>query len=201
MPSHANRIIGLYEDHALAFDADRHRGLFEQPWLDRFLDLMPPSPSVLDVGCGMGEPVARYLIERGCMLTGVDGAPAMIALCRQRFPQHDWNVADMRGLSLGHTFRGVLAWNSLIHLERDAQRRMFRVFAEHATSGSVLMFTSGDEDDESISSYRGEPLYHASLAPAEYRALLEQNGFEVVAFVPGDPSCENTTVWLARYAP
>jgi hypothetical protein len=33
MPSHADRIIGLYEDHAPAFDADRHRRVFEKPWL------------------------------------------------------------------------------------------------------------------------------------------------------------------------
>jgi SAM-dependent methyltransferase len=200
MPSHADRIIGLYEDHALAFDADRHRRFFEKPWVDRFLNLMPPRPSVLDLGCGMGEPIARYLIEHGCIVTGVDSSPTMIALCRQRFPQHDWTVADMRGLSLGRTFLGVLAWDSFFHLERDQQRRMFQVFAEHAAAGSALMFSSGDKDGESIgSSYCGEPLYHASLAPAEYRALLECSGFEVVAFVPDDPSCEHHTIWLARY--
>jgi len=96
MHPHANRIIGLYEDHALAFDAGRHRRLFELPWLDRFLNLMPPSPSVLDLGCGMGEPIARHLIEHGCILTGVDSSPTMIALCRQRFPQHDWIVTAMK---------------------------------------------------------------------------------------------------------
>jgi SAM-dependent methyltransferase len=199
MPAHADRIIGLYEDHALAFDADRHRRLFEKPWLDRFLGLLPQSPSVLDLGCGMGEPIAEYLIAHRCFVTGVDSSPTMIALCRQRFPQHDWIVADMRALCLGRAFLGIVAWDSFFHLEPDQQRRMFQVFGEHAAPGAALMFTSGDKDGESIGSYCGEPLYHASLAPAEYRTVLERNGFEVVAFAPNDASCECHTIWLARY--
>ena len=44
----------------------------------------------------------------------------------------------------------------------------------------------------------GEPLYHASLDPAEYRRLLDQNGFEVIDMVAEDPTCGGRTVWLAR---
>jgi hypothetical protein len=44
----------------------------------------------------------------------------------------------------------------------------------------------------------GEPLYHASLDGAEYRALLRENGFTVVAHAVEDPSCGGHTVWLAR---
>ncbi len=60
-----DRIIGLYERHARAFDRDRGKSLFEKPWLDRFLDLVPEGGSVLDIGCGSGEPIARHLIEPG----------------------------------------------------------------------------------------------------------------------------------------
>lgn len=198
MPSHADRIIGLYEEHALSFDTDRNRRLFERPWLDRFLDLLPPGASVLDIGCGMGEPMARYLIERGCHITGIDAAPTMIRLCRERFPSHEWSVADMRDSDLGRTFHGLLAWNSFFHLERDHQRRMFPFFARHAAASAALMFTSGDKESEAIGSYCGEPLYHASLEPDEYQQLLAQNGFELVAYVAGDPSCAHHTVWLAQ---
>ena len=69
----------LYERYARAFDKDRFRGLFEKEWLDWFRALIPPGGSVLDLGCGMGEPIARYLIEAGYALTGVDSSPSMIA--------------------------------------------------------------------------------------------------------------------------
>ena len=66
----ADRIIGLYDRHARAFDQERGRTLFERPWLDRFLTLLPPGGTILDIGCGMGEPIARYLIEQGYAATG-----------------------------------------------------------------------------------------------------------------------------------
>jgi hypothetical protein len=41
-------------------------------------------------------------------------------------------------------------------------------------------------------------LYHASLGEAEYRSLLDQNGFDVVSHVVEDPTCGQHTVWLAK---
>jgi hypothetical protein len=61
------------------------------------------------------------------------------------------------------------------------------------------MFTSGPAEGEAIGDFEGEPLFHASLSPDAYRALLNAHGFEVVAFVPEDPTCGQHTVWLARF--
>ena len=60
------------------------------------------------------------------------------------------------------------------------------------------MFTSGPGHGVAIGSYRGEPLHHASLDGAEYRGLLEANGFGVVAHAVDDPACGGHTIWLAR---
>jgi len=50
-----------------------------------------------------------------------------------------------------------------------------------------------------MGSFAGEPLYHASLDRDEYRALLNANGFDVVAHVAEDPTCGRRTVWLAGW--
>jgi cyclopropane fatty-acyl-phospholipid synthase-like methyltransferase len=42
------------------------RMLMEAAWLDRFLGLLPRQSTVLDIGCGSGEPIARYLVEQDC---------------------------------------------------------------------------------------------------------------------------------------
>jgi hypothetical protein len=75
---------------------------------------------------------------------------------------------------------------------------MFSVFRRHAAPGTTLMFTSGTSHGESIGSYRGEPLYHASLDTEEYRALLNSSGFRVVAHVADDPDCGGHTIWLTQ---
>jgi SAM-dependent methyltransferase len=196
--SHADRIIDLYERNARNYVSDRCGvGWDESGWLDRFIALLPQHATVLDIGCGSGEPIARYLIENGFALEGVDASPTLISVCRERFPQQCWHVADMRKLALGRRFHGLLAWDSFFHLSHDDQRRMFPIFRLHAAAGAALMFTSGTSHGEAIGSYHGEPLYHASLAPEEYRTLLEANGFRVEAHVVADPNCGRHTIWLA----
>lgn len=196
--SPADRIIDLYQRHADAWARDRGKQLFEKPWLDRFLAPLPAGARILDIGCGSAEPIGRYFIENGCSVTGVDAAPALIDLCRGRYPAGEWIVADMRKLSLGRTFDGVIAWDSFFHLCPDDQRRMFPIFADHATPGATLMFTSGPRHGEAIGAYRGEPLYHSSLDAEEYRALLDANGFAVLSHVVEDPACGRHTIWLAQ---
>lgn len=198
MTSEADRIIGLYQRHARAWARDRGNHLFETEWLNRFRGLLPLSAAVLDIGCGSGEPIARYLIERGCDVTGVDSSSKMIAMCEGHFPHRIWHVADMRTLSLGRTFDGILAWDSFFHLRPDDQCRMFPIFRKHAAPRAVLMFTSGPSHGEVVGVYQGEPLYHASLDGCEYHSLLDSNGFEVVKHVVEDPSCGRHTIWLAQ---
>jgi len=192
-------IVGLYEDHAAAWDRQRGRDLHERPWLERFAARLPEGGRVLDIGCGMGEPIARWLIGRGFEVTGVDSSPSLIALCRERFPKALWHVADMRSLALGESYDGLIAWHSLFHLPQHEQRPLFARFAAHSRPDAALMFTSGPEAGERIGEWQGEPLYHASLAPDDYRRLLGEAGFEVVEHKLRDPECGGSTVWIARY--
>jgi SAM-dependent methyltransferase len=199
MTSEADQVIQLYERHALEWDADRGGRIGqEKSWLDQFASLLAPGARVLDIGCGSGQPIARYLIDRGFDVTGVDASPTLISFCHHRFPDRPFLVADMRTLDLQQRFDALIAWDSFFHLARDDQRRMFPVFAKHAAPGAALLFTSGPADGEAIGAYRGEPLYHASLSTGEYQDLLGANGFEVVAHKADDPGCGNHTVWLAR---
>ena len=195
----ADRIIDLYQRKARDWIESRARTrLTEKPWLDRFRTLLPAAAPILDIGCGSAEPMAAYLIKLGHPVVGVDSSPAMIDVCRKHFPKQEWIVADMRQLALRRQFSGILAWDSFFHLSYDDQRRMFPVFREHAARDAALMFTSGPVHGEAIGDFGGEPLYHASLNPAEYRSLLDQNGFRVVSHIVEDPDCGGHTIWLAQ---
>jgi trans-aconitate methyltransferase len=196
----SNDVRDLYERHAGDYDRDRGRWLQERAWLDRFLRHVPPSGTILDVGCGMAEPIARYIIEAGFRVVGVDSSASLIGLCRARFPESEWIVGDMRELALGRRFAGVLAWDSFFHLPMDDQRAMFPRFAAHAAPGAPLMFTSGQAAGEAVGIYRGDPLYHASLDRVEYEQLLAQSGFTVRDYAADDPDCGDHTVWLATAA-
>lgn len=193
------RIIPHYERHAHAWDTDRREGGWnDKPWHDRFVAALPAGGSVLDLGCGSGAPVALNMVSRGLTVTGVDSSPSLISFCRERMPDHRWVVGDMRFPPVRDRFDGLIAWDSFFHLKHDDQRRMFQVFAKHSGRAAVLMFNAGPAHGEGIGSYRGDPLYHASLDPAEYQRLLDEIGFDIEAHAIEDREAGGRTAWLAR---
>lgn len=198
MSSEAANVVDLYERHARNWDQDRGRRLVEKSWLDHFLRLVPPASSILDLGCGSAEPIARFFVEQGYEVTGADSSPSLINICKGRFPAQRWIVADMRELNLDARFNGIVAWDSLFHLSPDDQCRMFPLLRKHSTPNAALLFTSGSAGGEAIGEYRGEPLYHGSLDAEEYRTLLDDNGFTVVAHAVADVACDHHTIWLAQ---
>ncbi len=189
----------LYDKHAAAFDKTRDRSFMERPYLETLANSIASGGCVLDLGCGMGEPIAKYFIDAGYRVTGVDAAPAMLAICRARWPDGGWIEADMRALDLGRRFDAIVAWDSFFHLAASDQRTMFARFAAHAAPGARLLFTSGLAAGEAIGDLFGDTLYHASLDPDEYRALLADAGLRVLRFTPEDPECGGHSVWLAAF--
>ncbi|HCD84791.1 MAG TPA: SAM-dependent methyltransferase [Agrobacterium sp.] len=194
----SNDVIRLYNDHGADFDSLRGRSLAEKPWLERFASLLPQGASILDIGCGSGEPIAGYFIGNGYDVTGIDASLSLIELCRARFPEKLWVVADMRKLALGRRFDGLIAWHSFFHLNAEDQRRMFAIFRQHANDGAALMFTAGPGQCEAIGTFQGKPLYHASLAREEYESLLAAHGFRLLDHIVEDPDCGGATVYLSR---
>lgn len=197
MYSTPDDILPTYERVAQRFARERDRTLFERRWLDRAL-AHTPGRRVLDLGCGTGVPIARYLTDRRASVTGVDGAEAMVALFAENLPGAQVLQADMRDLALDRDFDVILAWNSLFHLSPADQQAMFPIFAAHAAPGAVLMFTSGPDAGEAWGEAGGAQVYHSSLSPREYRQLLAKHGFALVKFTPEDADCRGHSVWLAR---
>ena len=195
----ANRIVEHYEKQAAAWDHDRQNSRWnDKVWHDRFIDRLGTGARVLDLGCGPGRPVAQHMVERGLRVTGVDSSPTMISFCRNRLSDQEWIIADMRELALGRHFEGILAWDSFFHLDHDDQRRMFAIFADHASLGTVLMFNAGPQHSEAVGEYRGDPLYHASLSPTEYEALAARFRFQVLQHAANDAEAGGRTVWLCQ---
>jgi SAM-dependent methyltransferase len=190
--------VEFYRDHAAEFDATRSRDLIEKPWLDAFAALLPGSGSVLDAGCGTGDPIAAYMASLGFIVTGIDATDEFLALARKRVPQANFLQGDLRTFDLDRTFDGIIAWDSFFHLSAEDQLDALRRFGHHATRDAVLLFNAGPRRGEAINPLYGEPLYHASLSAEEYRDALNEAGFSIVKHCVEDPNCNGRTVWLAK---
>ncbi len=197
-PELAERTRDIYEEQAARYDAERSRKLFEARWLTRFSDGLPSGGRVLDLGCGTGDPIGSWLIGEGFDYTGVDIAEAMLDIARTRWPAKDWRQGDMRDMDIGVTFDGIIAWNSFFHLTRDEQRACLPRLGQHLKPGGHLMVTVGHGDGE-VTGHVGDAIvYHASLSPAEYARLLEDNGMAMTGFLAQDPDCAQHSVLLAQ---
>jgi ubiquinone/menaquinone biosynthesis C-methylase UbiE len=103
------KVYKVYDEISDWFDTHRDKSLMEREYLNFIMQAIPPHSSILDLGCGTGEPIARYFIENDFKVTGVDGSEKMITLCKKRFPTENWIVADMRDIHLKQQFDAILA--------------------------------------------------------------------------------------------
>lgn len=191
----------VYERQAERYDRERSQSLFERPWLEACLRDVPPGAAVLDLGCGSGAPIGLWLAAQGYRLTGVDFSPAMLRLFAGRLPGAEAVEADIERLALGRRFAAIIGWGSVFHLDQEAQRRALPRIAEHLAPGGRLLLTVGPGAGEARGTVGGETVFHASLAPEDYRAILARAGVEVERFTPEDPQCRGHSLLLARRPP
>ncbi len=194
----AEDLRATYHRHAQDWDAARPRAGIEDAWLARLTYGLSPGAAVLDLGCGAGDPVAGKLRARGMAVTGVDFAPAMLALARARWPDMPLIQMDMRVLELPARFDAIVSWDAFFHLTPEAQRRCLPRLARHLRPGGRLLLTVGPAASEVVGQVAGAPVYHASLSPEGYASALAACGCEIIDFRAEDPQADRHSVLLAR---
>ncbi|QIG81210.1 class I SAM-dependent DNA methyltransferase [Stakelama tenebrarum] len=183
-----------FERNALRLDKARRGRFDERGWLDRFLLALPGQAHILDLGCGGGEPIDRYLIDSGHRLTGIDLSERMISLARTRFPAHRWLKADMRAATMDRAFDGVVLWDSLYHLEAEEQAALLTRVAGWLEPKGTLLFTTAPPHDED----RVAGVHHKGLDPTSVRALFAELKLTEIAHAPEDMATGGRAIWLAR---
>lgn len=115
MTKNQTKTTGVHHDYEKIshwFDSHRNRELNEPKYLDILIQSKPHG-EILDLGCGMGEPIASYLLNKGEIVYGVDGSTKLLELAKKRLPKASWECADMREFVPVKRFSAVIAWHSL----------------------------------------------------------------------------------------
>ncbi|GGY44339.1 class I SAM-dependent DNA methyltransferase [Parvularcula lutaonensis] len=190
------RTVNVYDQHAIGWDRHRVRIFYEQAWLERLTARLPRGASVLDLGCGAGDPIAAWLIAQGFAVTGVDFAEGMLRIARARYPSARWLLQDMRVLDIDGPFDAIISWDGSFHLTTDEQRALLPRLASLLAPGGRLLLTVGPHEGEVTGVVEGEQVYHASLAPDEYRDRLEALGLDA-DITTNDQTVEDRTILFA----
>ncbi|MBN8779902.1 class I SAM-dependent methyltransferase [Thiobacillus sp.] len=168
---------------------DRHGFIIERG--QALADLLAPQAGerILDLGCGTGD-IAAAMAERGAQVVGVDASPAMIANASERFPRHDFRVADAATLPFEAEFDAVFSHAVLHWVARaeDAARGIARALKP---GGRFIAEFGGHRNCEALETAFADALKR--IAGRDYRspwtfprlpdytALLENQGLVVRA--------------------
>jgi SAM-dependent methyltransferase len=109
--------------------------------VERFAHLVPPTHSVLELGCGAGR-LTRELLARGHPVVSVDNSEEMLAL----LPAGARRVlADIEDLDLGQVFDVVLLASCLVNVPEARMRsRLLATCRRHLEAGGLLVFERQD---------------------------------------------------------
>ena len=139
---------------------------------------LPPSSSVLDIGCGPGFPISVALVEEGLSVFGVDAAPSFVAAFERNLPGTPilcQAVQDSRFFD--RRFDAVLAIGLIFLLRAEDQHSLIQRFAEILVPGGRLLFTATARPAVWNDVMTG--LESVSLGAEQYRKLLEAAGLSV----------------------
>ena len=95
-------------------------------WLKKLLNQLDPGSSVLDLGCGSGEP-ADVEISKEHKLTGVDISQVQIKLARQNVPTGYFLHGDAGSVEFAAaSFDAVVSFYTLEHIPREEHEAVLR---------------------------------------------------------------------------
>jgi SAM-dependent methyltransferase len=163
----------------------------ELEYLSLLLDGLPAGSTILDLGCGTGQPIATHIASLGHHVVGVDGSERMLALARPRLPQHRWIHAMIEEVTFEETFAAVVCWDSSFHLPRHHHEPLLQRIHGWLAPGGRLMISSGGLVDERGSGFThpmfGHEFYYDSLTPDAMVAAIKKAGFDLLRAEMCDP--------------
>lgn len=134
-----------------------------------------PGATVLDIGCGPGEPSTRILRDAGLNTYSVDASPSMVAAFRERFPGVPIELNTVEASEFfNRTFGGVLAWGLLFLLKPEAQALVIEKVAHVLEPRGRFLFTAPREPLEWLDGMTDQRSY--SLGEQTYERLLRAAG-------------------------
>ena len=175
--------------------------------LEEVVRTLPPGAAVLDLGCGAGVPVTRWLADHGFAVTGVDFTARQLELARRLVPAANLVKADMIEVDFPPgSFDAAVAFYSIIHVPRTEHPALLGKIHRWLRPGGAFLATwalgawEGEEEDWEG---WGAPMRWSHHGEEANLKMVREAGFEVASAEArtgkGTGDSEETWLWvLAR---
>lgn len=167
----------------VAHEYARLEGEIEWPrmrWLKKLLNKLEPGSSVLDLGCGSGDP-ADIEISKKHEVTGVDISEVQIKLARKNVPGGNFIHGDAGTVEFPSTsFDAVISFYTLEHIPREEHEAILRRIHQWLRAGGYLLLSmeAGDFDDVT-GEWLGVPMFISCFDPETMKQMVNEAGFEL----------------------
>lgn len=186
---------------------DWHKDHLHDDWwiqdIDTFIKNLPPGAHVLDVGCGSGVK-AKYLIDHGLKVTGIDISEKLLEIARREIPEGEFAILSMAELdTMQETFDGVFAQASLLHIPRKDAGEIVKKMVRRLKPDGLLYIAVKEvregKPEEGIAKendygYEYERFF-SYFTMDELEQYLTDAGLKVISKLR-NPNKSGKTVWL-----
>lgn len=140
-----------------------------------FAKQVKPNGSILDIGCGSGLPITKYLCDKGFAVTGIDYSDKMIEIAKKSSIPANFILSDFFDFTISEKFDGIIAWDSLWHIAKSKQESIYPKISNLLKPNGLFLFTHGNVDNEHIDTMMGEEFYYSALSEAEIVENINRN--------------------------
>ena len=168
----------------VAHDYARLEGKTQWPrmqWIKKLLNQLESGSSVLDLGCGSGDPV-DVEISKVHKVTGVDISQTQINLARQNVPAGDFLHEDAGSVEFpAASFDAVISFYTLEHIPREEHQTIVRRIYHWLRPGGLLLISLEAGDFDSVMfEWLGVPMFMSCFDPQTMKQLVNEAGFELL---------------------
>lgn len=173
-----------YDKIAKTYDQQRNK-YKNNLLLAKFSSLVLKGARVIDLGCGAGVPVAKFLVSKGYNVTGIDFSDAMLKLARMKVPKAKFVHMDMTKMKFKPgSFDGAVSFYAIIHIPRQKHSAIYKNLHRILKAGSVMLVNASGPDQNGWEGYApdylGVPMSWSFYGPKRTIMLIKNAGFKVL---------------------
>jgi cyclopropane fatty-acyl-phospholipid synthase-like methyltransferase len=187
-----------YNEIAKRYSMQRDR-YKNNKYLDRLIVLLKPGASILDIGCGAGIPIDKYLFDKGFGITGIDISEKQIELARKNLPTCNFQVKDMSDMSEGeYHVDAVVSFYAVFHIPREKHLDLFKKISTFLPNGGYLLVTMGSSEWEGSEAFHGTTMWWSHYNAEKNEKIIKRAGFKIIQNKIDNSGGEKHQIVLAK---
>ncbi|MCY3411053.1 MAG: class I SAM-dependent methyltransferase [Candidatus Heimdallarchaeota archaeon] len=152
-------------------------------FFEKFCEQLKPHARILDVGCGIGIPFSKFMVDQGFDVLGIDVSSKMIHRAKQ-LVDGTFVVKNILDTTYQQEFHAAVASYSLQLLHPD-QFNQALIIINNALMPQGLFYLSlnepGQDSDEEKNIF-GKQMYFKDYSLDSLLRIVNNHGFELISY-------------------